>query len=280
MPELPELDVVAEVLNRRVLGQIITKVEVLPAGGPIVVRDLTNAGFAEALTGTTVEAVARRGKYLVFTLAMPRVKAAGLFLLINPKLVGRLHWVDPADKRAAKTHVVLSLSGGRELRYVDTKTMGQIYLTRDPNTIPDFAALGPEALAISQQEFRERIRRFRGEIKGVLTRGDFVAGIGNAYADEILWNARIYPFRKRTQLKPPEIDALYAAMRSTLIDSTEKVRAEMGENIHLKPREFMAVHMKTGEPCPRCGTTVSLIGANDKITNFCRTCQPGSMFRG
>src|SRR4029078_8063034 len=165
------------------------------------------AGFAEALTGTTIEAVRRRGKYLVFTLAMPGTEAINVYLLIQPKLVGRLHWVDPGDKRPAKTHVVLSLSDGRELRYVDMKTMGQIYLTRAPNLIQDYASLGPDALAISLPEFRERIRRFRGEIKGVLTRGDFVAGIGNAYADEILWNARIYPFRKRTQLKPPEIDA-------------------------------------------------------------------------
>ena len=281
MPELPELDIVAEVLNRRVVGQTITAVQVSPAGGPIVVRDLTHAGFAETLTGTTISHVTRRGKFLVFDLAVPPMAPPGsLYLVVNPKLVGRLHLVDPADKRPAKTHIVLSLSGGRELRYVDLKTMGQVYLARDPNTIADFAALGPEALAITLPEFRERIRRFRGEIKGVLTRGDFVAGIGNAYADEILWNARIYPFRKRTQLKLPEIDNLHSAMRSTLLDATDKVRAAMGENIHLKPREFMAVHMKAGELCPRCGTTVSLIGANDRITNFCRTCQPGSMFRG
>jgi len=179
-----------------------------------------------------------------------------------------------------RTHVVLTLSGGRQLRYVDQKRMGQLYLTRAPSEVPDFAAMGPDALDISPEDFRSRIRKLRGEIKGVLTRGDFVAGIGNAYADEIMWNAGLYPFRKRTSLKPEEIERLYAAMRETLLDATAKVRAEMGEDIHRKPREFMAVHMQTGQPCPRCGTAVSLIGANQRITNFCRTCQPGSMFRG
>jgi formamidopyrimidine-DNA glycosylase len=158
--------------------------------------------------------------------------------------------------------------------------MGQLYLARTLDTVPDYAGMGPEALAISLDEFRERLRPFRGEIKGVLTRGEFVAGIGNAYADEILWAARLHPYRKRTQLTPEEIVRLYEAMRGTLLDAIEKVREEMGEAIHLKPREFMAVHMKTGEPCPRCGTPISLVSANQRITNFCRTCQPGGLIKG
>ena len=90
----------------------------------------------------------------------------------------------------------------------------------------------------------------------------------------------MHPYRRRTQLTPEEIDRLYAAMRATLLDATDKVRAEMGENIHLEPRDFMAVHMKTGEPCPRCGTPISLVGANQRITNFCRACQPGGLIKG
>jgi formamidopyrimidine-DNA glycosylase len=288
MPELPELEVVSEVLCRRVLGQTIADVQVAPAGS-LVVRDLTHAGFAPTLTGSQIVQVERRGKFLLFTLAGSHARAdarvgapapAPLYLVVNPKLTGRLQWCEPDEKRMPRTHVVFTLSGGRQLRYVDQKRMGQLYLTRAPSEVPDFAAMGPEALDIALDDFRSRIRKFRGEIKGVLTRGDFVAGIGNAYADEILWNARLYPFRKRTSLGPEEIERLYEAMRETLLEATAKVRAEMGEDIHRKPREFMAVHMQTGEPCPRCGTTVSLIGANQRITNFCRTCQPGSMFRG
>ena len=114
----------------------------------------------------------------------------------------------------------------------------------------------------------------------MLTRGEFIAGIGNAYADEILWSARLHPYRKRTQLTTAEVERLYHAMRNTLSAAVKKVREEMGENIHLKPRDFLAVHMKTGEPCPRCGTRISLVGANQRITNFCRTCQPGGLIKG
>ena len=133
---------------------------------------------------------------------------------------------------------------------------------------------------MTREQFLARLRPFRGEIKGILTNSNFLAGIGNAYADEILWAARLHPYRKRTSLSAEELDTLYAAMRSTLLDAIEKVRAEMGEDIHREPRDFMAVHMQTGAPCPRCGTPISLIGANQRITNFCRTCQPGGLIKG
>lgn len=278
MPELPELEVVCEVLQRRVIDQTIDRVEVAARGGPIVVRDLTHDGFEQTLTGATFVGIGRRGKFLVLTLDAPR--ADSLYLVINSKLTGRLQLAERGDKRHAKTHVIFSFSNDRQLRYIDQKTMGQLYLTRTLDNVPGYSGLGPEALAISLEEFRARLRPYRGEIKGILTRGEFVAGIGNAYADEIVWAARLHPYRKRTQLTSEEIDRLYAAMRSTLLDAIDKVRAEMGEAIHLEPRKFMAVHMKTGEPCPRCGTTISLVGANQRITNFCRTCQPGGLIKG
>lgn len=276
MPELPELEAVREVLTRRIAGQTILSVQVLPPGGPIVVRDLTGAGFAETLSGAVLVAVARRGKFVVFTVG----GEPPLYLALNPKLAGRLQLAGPGDKRLAKTHVVLSLSSGGELRYVDQKQMGQLYLARDLAQVPDFAGMGPEALEISRDDFRARLRAYRGEIKGVLIRSDFVAGIGNAYADEILWAARLHPYRKRTQLTAEEIDRLYDAMRAVLLDAVEKVRAEMGEAIHRELRGFMAVHLKTGQPCPRCGAPISLVGANQRITNFCRACQPGGLIKG
>jgi formamidopyrimidine-DNA glycosylase len=275
MPELPELEVVREVLQRRIVGQTITAVEVIPPGGVIVTRDLTHAGFAAVLTGAVIAAVARRGKYLVFTL---QADTAPLFLVLNPKLSGRLQLAGLPDKRKAKTWAIFKLSGGGQLRYIDQKQMGQLYLTQDLALIPDYVALGPEALEISLDDFRRRLKPYRGEIKSVLTRGEFVAGIGNAYADEILWEARLHPYRKRTQLTQDEIEHLYQAMRSTLLASIEKVRQEMQEHIESEPRDFMAIHMKTGQACPRCGTPISLVGANQRITNFCRKCQPGGLF--
>jgi formamidopyrimidine-DNA glycosylase len=153
--------------------------------------------------------------------------------------------------------------------------MGQLYLSRELEAVPGYSDVGPEPLVISLDVFRDQLTQQRGEIKAVLTRGGFVAGIGNAYADEILWQARLHPHRKTGKLDAGEVERLYVAIRSTLQEAIDKVRTEMKDNIHLKPREFMAVHNKTGEPCPRCGNSISLVGANDRITNFCRTCQPG-----
>lgn len=279
MPELPELQVVREVLSRRVVGQTITHVELLPPGAPIVVRDLTGRGFAETLTGATLTGVARRGKFLVFDVQLP-TNGARLSLALNPKLTGRLQLANAGDKRHKKTAVVFTLADETELHYFDDRVMGQLYLTFDLETVPDFAGMGPEPFEVTREQFRERLRPYRGEIKGVLVRGDFLAGIGNAYADEILWHARLHPFRKRTQLTSAETDRLYDALQATLREAIETVRAEMGDKIQAKPRDFFAVHLKTGAPCPRCGTAISAITANQRLTNFCRTCQPGGLIRG
>ncbi len=274
MPELPELEVVRDVLNVRARDKQIRRVELVQPGAAIVARDLTGHGMVETLTGATITNVTRRGKFLVFDLDSPAK------IVINPKLTGRLQIATPDTKRHKKTALVLTLSDDTELRYYDDKMMGQVYLANDFERVPDFASMGPEPFDLTLESFRERLRPYRGEIKGILTRGEFVAGIGNAYADEILWNARLHPFRKRTQLTVEEIERLYHAIQTTLRDSTEQVRTEMGEQIHLKPRDFFHVHMKTGEPCPRCGTAISAITANQRVTNFCRTCQPGGLIRG
>ncbi len=276
MPELPELEVVREVLNRRVIDRPIARVEVIAPAGAIVLRDLTGRGLEASLTHDRFTGVRRRGKFLIFSLQA----APDLALVINPKLTGRLQLAAPGDKRFVKTALVFTFDAEPELRYIDQKMMGQVYLTARLADVPGFAEMGPEALEISLAEFKERLRPFRGEIKGVLVRSEFVAGIGNAYADEILWAARIHPYRKRTQLTAEEVERLYAAMRSTLIDATDKMRVEMGENIHREPRTFLQVHLRTGEPCPRCGAPIALVGANQRITNFCRTCQPGGLIKG
>ena len=138
----------------------------------------------------------------------------------------------------------------------------------------------PSALEIDREAFRRRLHSFRGEIKGILTRAPFVAGIGNAYADEILWEARLHPFRKRTSLSADEVERLHTSVHSTLTSAVDQVRREMGDDIHRKPRDFFAVHMRGGQACPRCGTPISEITANQRITSFCRTCQPGGLIRG
>jgi formamidopyrimidine-DNA glycosylase len=274
MPELPELEIVREVLLRHILGQTLTEVKVLPPGGIIVVRDLTGKGFEQVLPNQTIAAITRRGKFLVFSFQ------PDLHLAINPKLSGRLQLAAPTEKRLPKTQILFTFTNGLQLRYLDPKQMGQVYLTQSLDTVPDYAGMGPEPFEITFEQFQERLRHFQGEIKGILTRGDLVAGIGNAYADEILWAARLHPYRKRTTLTPEETGRLFTAMQATLTEAIDQVRQGMQENIHLEPRGFMSVHMKTGQPCPRCGTRISLVSANQRITNFCRTCQPGGLIKG
>jgi len=276
MPELPELEIVREVLERRLAARIIVRVTIDPKGGPLVVRDLSGRGFAAGLVGEHLQAFHRRGKYLLFHLAPSHV-----WLVANPKLTGRFQLCAPGEKKVGPVHATLCFENpAEELRYVDQKKMGQLYLTPDLDRVPLFAEMGPEALAVTHEEFASRLKSLRGETKGILVRADFLAGIGNAYADEILWAARLHPYRKHTSLTPDEVRALYDAMREVLRTSIEKVRAEMGDAVHLKPRDFFAVHMRGGQACPRCGTTISAVTANQRITNFCRTCQPGGLIRG
>lgn len=276
MPELPELEVVREVLARRLLGRRIERVSLAPKGAAVVVRDLSGRGFAESFTGTAFRTVSRRGKFLLFAL-----ENSPLQLAVNPKLTGRLQLSAPGGRKAGPVWVTFHLADPpEELRFIDSKRMGQIYLTEDLTAVPTFSEMGPEALDVSLDEFKRRLRTFRGEIKGILVNARFLAGIGNAYADEILWQARLHPYRKRPGLSPDEAAGLYTAMRSVLTDSIEKVRQAMGEEIQLKPRDFFAVHMRAGEACPRCGTSISAVTANLRITNFCRTCQPGGLIRG
>jgi formamidopyrimidine-DNA glycosylase len=270
MPELPDLEIIREVLSPELTGQTITDVEVVR---PLVVRDLTLQGFAETLVGQTCVGVQRRAKVLLFPLQ------SGLTIAINCKLAGRLQYALPTERRLSKTHVVLHLSNGRELRYSDRRTMGQIYLTADLNAIPEWTTMGPEPFDLSLEDFQERLKPHRGEIKGVLTRGKAVAGIGNAYADEICFAARLHPVRKRTSLTDEEIARLYEAMHSVLREAIVTLRERVGTDIHREVRDFLAVHGKGGTPCPVCGDTISEIRAPQRLTNFCRTCQPGGTIR-
>jgi formamidopyrimidine-DNA glycosylase len=267
MPELPELEVVKDFLVEHLVGRRIDGVEVLR---PIVVRNLTQDDFVSQLMGRRFTEVVRRGKYLLLSLD-------DLHLVIAPMLSGRLYWCSPTAKRLVKTFIMFHLEGGIDLRYVDDKQMGKVYLTSDFALVPGFAGQGPEALEVSLDTFEQRLRARRGEIKGILTSQAFLAGIGNAYADEILFRAGLYPFRRRTSLSQEEIGQLHQAMRGVLLESTDSVREQMGKDIHLKPREFMVVHGKGGTPCPQCGTPISEIRSRGRATNFCRSCQSGIM---
>ena len=273
MPELPDLEVIKEYLEGVLPGQRVQAVEVLR---PLVVRTLVPGDFAWTLQGNSISRVRRRGKYLLLDLE------SGHVLVVNPMLAGRLHYCPPDERRPAKTFVVLHLSGGMDLRYVDAKAMGKIYLTLDEALVPGFAGQGPEALdpELTVGVFHERLLPRRGEIKGLLTNQAVVAGIGNAYADEILFEAGLYPFRKRPSLSFDDVKRLHHSMQGVLSQAIRVLRGRVGEEIDVKIRDFLSVHGKGGNPCPRCGTPISEITARGRLTNFCRKCQPGSMIKG
>ncbi len=172
------------------------------------------------------------------------------------------------------------------LRYSDAVTMGKVYLTPALDAVPGFTRQGPEAIDLDGRgvqlnalTFAARLRRHPGEIKGILTDQSFVAGIGNAYADEILFCARVYPFRKRPSLDADEVRRIYDCMHTVLEGATRILRERVGTDIHEEIRDFLQVHGRGGQPCPRCGTPISEIRARQRLTNFCRTCQPGTLIR-
>jgi formamidopyrimidine-DNA glycosylase len=270
MPELPDLEVIRQYLSPRLTGVDIVSVEVRR---PLVVRNLMGGEVADHLVGRRFASVNRRGKFLLLELE------SGATLVINPMLAGRIRYGDPLSRPRVRDALVLGLSDGHELRYFDAVDMGKVYLACDLDQVPAFAGQGPEATepALTLEGFRERLRPHRGEVKGVLTNQSFVAGIGNAYADEILWSARLYPFRRRTDLSDVEIAQLYAAMRSVLSEAIATLRERVGENIDVEVRDFLSVHGKAGQPCPRCGSPISQVKRQRTATHFCRTCQPGLM---
>jgi formamidopyrimidine-DNA glycosylase len=165
------------------------------------------------------------------------------------------------------------------VRYRDPTQMGKVYLLPAgiDRAVPGRGAgeMGPDAMdpTLTAEVFRERIRRHPGELKNLLRNQGFVAGVGNAYSDEILFAAGLLPFRKRSSLAPEEIDQLYAAMRSTLSDSLQVLRERVPPTFEKQVRDHLAVHNRGGEPCLRCGTKITAVAAGGFPTAYCRGCQ-------
>jgi formamidopyrimidine-DNA glycosylase len=291
VPELPDLTVVAEAFDAALRGR---RIEAARAPGPLAVRG--TPAELEALVGQTVTGIRRRGKFLMIDLDRDRV-------VVNPMLTGRFQLAGPGTKLPTKTAVVLGLgalsSRGRfrpaawtrgaswlpaddarpEIRYRDPTQMGKVYLL--PHAIDrEVPGLGEGEIGpdvddpdLTVEVWRERIRRHPGELKNLLRNQAFVAGIGNAYSDEVLHAARLLPFRKRSTLAEEEVDTLYAATRSTVADAIEILRRRVPPTFETQVRDFLAVHMKGGQPCPRCGTRITEVKAGGFVTSFCRGCQ-------
>ena len=272
MPEAPDLEVIKDYLNERVPGRLIASARVLR---PTVLRPLAG-DFAADLPGRTLVRFSRQGKFLLIELS------GGRWLVINPMLTGAVQHCQPPARVWKRTSLVLGLDDGWELRYLDDRQMGMVYYV-DADQLEGISRLekqGVDVLAeLSLEEFKARLRKFRGEIKGVLTRGDFIAGIGNAYSDEILFAAGISPFRKVRSLNADELARLHRQCPAVVEAAIAVLRERMGDQIHVKIRDFLKVHGKGGEPCPGCGGNISQLNANQRMTNFCRHCQPGMLIK-
>lgn len=241
---------------------------------PVVVRTAA-AEVRASLPGDSFASVDRRGKWLLFNLASERV------LAINPMLSGRFQYVTAEAKAHARTCLILGL-GTRDLRYVDDRVMGKLYLVRRDAlaTLPTWASSGPDLLdpALTDAVWLERLKRYRGAIKNILVNAEFVQGIGNAYADEALWEARINPYTPKPKLAETDLRRLRRAALDVMAWATPLVRERMvhGDTLdYQERRDFLRVHRRGGQPCPRCATNISEIIAGQRITSFCRTCQPG-----
>ena len=277
MPEAPDLQVVKEFLAQRLTGVAVTEARVLR---PTVLRVLAapQPDFPADVAGRRFDGFWRRGKFLGLELSDDRQ------LVIAPMLSGALQYCLPSQRVARTTYLALSLTDGHELRYLDADQMGKVYYLRCDQLpeVPRLHEQGPDVLdqPLSLEEFRLRLKPFRGEIKGVLGRGAAVGGLGNAYADEVLYTAGLYPFRRVRDLTPEEMERLHGALYSVPQMAVGVLRERMGDALHHKVRNFLSVHGRGGEPCPRCGGRITAITANGWLTNYCRRCQPGSFFTG
>ncbi len=269
VPELPDLEVAKNILNRTLSGQTIEEVEV---GSPILLRRPTAEIFESTLNGLSIREYMRYGKFLIFHFE----PAAALY--INFMLAGRLRLQSPADPKQKKMGFRFKLENGLDLRYLDARNMGKIYLLlKDESTalIPNYNEQGPDALdpQLTPDVFRQRIKGFNAVIKHVLVNQRFIAGLGNAYADEILFAAHIMPFRKRSSLTDAEIEVLFNATKSVLQNAITTISARIGDTLQFEVRDFLQVHGKGGEPCPNCGSSISSVKSGLRIANFCRKCQ-------
>lgn len=270
MPELPEVETVARGLRASLVGRTISGVTV---GWPRTVACPMVDEFRERIAGRRVVSVGRRGKYLVVGLDVG-------YLLIHLKMSGRLQ-VAPAEEPLDKhTHTVFDLDNGQQLRFQDARKFGRVYLVAELNEVT--GGLGPEPLAddFALHEFRRLLARRSGRLKSLLMNQEFLAGIGNIYADETLFAARLHPLRKANSLTPDEQARLYKAIRSVLRRAIEGRGTTLGNGGYLDARgqagayqEQIAVYGRQGAPCFSCQTPIERMVIGGRSSHYCPTCQ-------
>ena len=270
MPELPDITIYVEQLERRIVGQTLEKLEIAK---PFVLRTF-DPPVAEVV-GTAVIGVRRMGKRIVLALEGER------FIVIHLMIAGRLRWRAPAAKLPPKGSILAKLafaSGVLVLTEAGTTRRASMHLVRGEDALRQFDRGGLEVLSAPLAEFAARLRSENHTLKRALADPRLFGGIGTAYSDEILHRARLSPVMLTRRLGDAEIERLFAATRATLEEWTSRLRAEAGESFPEKVTAFraeMAVHGRYGEPCRVCEAPVQRIRYASNETNYCARCQTG-----
>jgi formamidopyrimidine-DNA glycosylase len=271
VPELPEVETYARDLAAALVGRAFTGARTT---WPRQMPSLAPAEFDARLRGQRVLSVGRRGKYLVFRLETD-------WLLVHLKMSGRFAIATPTAPADPLAHTILALDDGSELRFHDPRKFGRLYLTAQPHEI--LGRLGPDALSAttSLRLFADRLAARRRRLKPLLLDQTVVAGIGNIYADESLWRARLHPLGRADRISPPEVERLYWAVRWVLgraiaLRGTSLTRGGYRDldGRTGRMRQALAVYGRTGKPCPRCGRAIDRLIVAGRGTHVCLTCQP------
>lgn len=269
MPELPDIVIYIEALEHRISGKVVTGVRVV---SPSVMR--TYDPPYDAPVGRLVESLQRVGKRIAFGFE------EDLYLVIHLMVAGRLRWEPPGmaiPKKVGLAAIDFD-EGSLILTEQGTKKRAGIWVVSGWDAVHELDRGGVEPLEITKDEFASALRSENRTLKRALTDPRIFSGIGNAYSDEILWEARLSPVKRTSQLTDEETGRLYVAVVDSLRDWTQRLREEVGESWPTKVtafREDMAVHGRFGQPCPRCGSKVQRIVYSENETNYCATCQTG-----
>ncbi|MBO1332058.1 Fpg/Nei family DNA glycosylase [Streptomyces sp. VRA16 Mangrove soil] len=272
MPELPEVEALKDFLAEHLLGHEI--VRVLPVAISVL---KTYDPQVTALEGRTVTGVARHGKFL-------DIDADGLHLVTHLARAGWLRWKDPLPSGPPKPgkgplalRVALETGEGFDLTEAGTTKKLAVYVVQDPSAVPGIARLGPDPLAdtFDEKAFAALLDGERRRIKGALRDQKLIAGIGNAYSDEVLHAARMSPFKLASTLTPDDVHTLYEAMRTTFTEAVERSRGLAAGRLKAEKKSGLRVHGRAGEPCPVCGDTIREVSFSDSSLQYCPTCQTG-----
>lgn len=273
MPELPEVETIRRDLDKLISGLTIVKVDLRRTD---IIRGSNAPDFCRFLEGRAIQKVRRRAKMII-------IENGDYFLLVHLKMSGRLIYCDAVQPEEKHTHIIFHLSDGRQLRFVDTRRFGflRLFLRGQEDKVPELNKLGPEPLEMTLPRFRELIKSkasSRRALKTLLMDQTFIVGIGNIYADEILFAAKIMPTRTAVLLSDSDIANLYQAMRrilseaiknrgTTVADYADASGAQGGH------QEKLMAYGRDGELCFICGSPIKRIKLGGRGTHFCAQCQ-------